>query len=69
MERMLINKHVVSKSIRADREGYFIVFEGSYEGDQHARRCFDVFRHSCFFGKPLNMELFPRGNAASSSSS
>jgi hypothetical protein len=68
MQKMLIKWGVIFKAIHADKEGYYLVFDGSYEGDRHAQTCFEIFRGRNFMGKPLNMQLFFRGRGAASSS-
>jgi hypothetical protein len=69
MEKMLIKWDVIFRVIRADREGYYLVFDGSYEGDRHAQRCFEIFRGREFMGRSLNMQLFFRGRGEALSSS
>lgn len=43
--------------IRADRSGYFIIFENSTRGRQEAERCYLAVNHTAFFTYTMEMSL------------
>ena len=45
------------KQVRADKTGYFIVFESSVQGDSQAALCFERFQGREFRGVPMEMEF------------
>ena len=57
MKTMIENAHFSPKHIRADRTGYFIIFESCVQGDNHAALCFEHFQGKEFRGRSMKMEL------------
>jgi hypothetical protein len=57
MKTMIENAHFSPKCIRADQTGYFIIFESSTQGDNHAALCFERFQGKEFRGISMKMEL------------
>lgn len=45
------------KQVRADKTGYFIVFESSVQGDSQAALCFERFQGRKFRDVPMKMEF------------
>lgn len=48
------------KQVRADKTGYFIVFESSVQGDSQAELCFERFQGRKFRNVPMKMEFIQR---------
>jgi hypothetical protein len=48
------------KQVRADKTGYFIVFESSVQGDSQAALCFERFQGRKFRNVLMKMEFIQR---------
>ncbi|KAF4631983.1 hypothetical protein G7Y89_g6143 [Cudoniella acicularis] len=60
IKTMIENKGFAPKHVRADRVGYYIVFEASVQGDIQAGKCCDEFQGRLFGGVALRLELKAR---------
>lgn len=58
---MFQNSGFAPKYLRADETGYFVVFEGSVQGESQTRSCYGAFQGCVFRGALLQLKLGVRG--------
>lgn len=59
--RLMFQKHIGNGFIKADRWGYYILFDQGQEALKTARKCFENFRFQRFEDKITPMMLFHEG--------